>query len=241
MRDLTCEQVTKMARLQKLGRLKPMTPFVSYFDQYDDIVIYEAVRALYKAYSLEHKSLVARLMTQLLNSNPIYARLQSEKKVDSIIKSNPILKKFKSKKHEFKERECYSNAWQMVLYGMADNLIVGTATLPVYYSNHGLKRYTFMHAVAERDGIIFDYNYGIAMERDEYMRLFAFAPIDEIDRQEVLTQFYVVDKHRELMATNQYCNTMYYTMANRDFCRRTFGYNRIDDAIETDLNNTKEE
>ena len=94
-----------MAQLQKRGRLQPITPYVSYFDKYADIEIFEAVRLLHRAFSQEHNSLIDRIITSVTDSNSIFKRLRDEKKVVSISKL-PSFKKMPVKTKLLKEREC---------------------------------------------------------------------------------------------------------------------------------------
>ena len=188
---------------------------------------------MYRAFTQEHKSLVDRIITNLTDSNPIFKRLRDEKKVMPISKL-PSYNKMQGKTKLLKERECYGNAWKLTLFGVADKMIVGTATLPEYKKYGDLFRYTFMHAVAEKDGKILDYNYGFAMDKEEYMRLFSFAPIDEIDHQEIATQFYVYEQNADKLKRFPNLTTMHYAMANSDFCKKVFDYDRICDKYEKD-------
>ena len=231
--NLTCDQVSNMAQLQKRGRLQPITPYVSYFDEYADIEIFEAVRLLHRAFSQEYNLFIDRIITSVTDSNSIFKRLRDEKKVVSISKL-PSFKKMPVKTKLLKERECYSNAMRLTLYGVADKMITGTATLPIYDDYGELIIHTFMHAVAEKDGMILDYNYGIAMDKKEYLRLFAFAPIDEIDHQELVTQFYVSEQYKDRLEKMPNCTTMHFVMANSDFCKKVFDYDRICDQYEKD-------
>lgn len=214
----TCKEIDEFKYLEKKGLLKPQHDVEGFFPSFSRDEIIDTIGLIYLINS--KNSLLAKLSVKFLDlKNTLYNHL-IEKADLTNIKKMPYFKKI-SKKDKLQEGHCFRNSFIIGLRLLESNknskLLSGFASTPQI--DEQKQSQTILHSVIECDGYVIDYNYGIAMKKEYYIKLFKFDVFDEVyscDMAQQIKTLKMYDTKNEAEV-----NSMHMACANQDWFKES--------------------
>ena len=91
----------------------------------------------------------------------------------------------------------------------------GIATVPILDIFGTPHNYNFTHAVMEVDNFVYDFNYNLKLNADDYYKLFGFEKLCVVDGPECAKQSKIISSAHKLGVTmGEFNNTIYIALAN---------------------------
>lgn len=243
MKRLSFKDVKEMRKLEEENQLQPYSFTRNYYNEYSYLDIFRAHVILRLAFTdNKNSSKLAKKLyfRRMINSNNILSEINSREKIIDM-ETNKFINLLEQG-NSLQIGECFYNALIIAVnainLGKDDVKIVsGTITCPVCdEQTDDLTRLTATHAVAQIGDNVYDYNYGVILNKNEYDKLFAFDRICEITQEklEIIKNTLIIEA-REPLTKDEYFNSIYLTLAPDEYMQHFYNIN-----MDKKLNKTQD-
>lgn len=221
---LTCEQVKQLREQEKQRQLKHFEPVEDYSKVYYARDFMNALTGLQAWHVLGKCNLVGKLrLKKLLMENDMIWHLKEV--ADFGLMSDDKLVMGAAYAAKATPQNCFYNSFMTAVklsrHKQNVKMVAGIATVPIIDLFGTPHNYNFTHAVIQVDHYVYDFNYNLRLNAEDYYKLFGFEKLCIVNGADCAKQCKIIASARKDGVTmGEFNNTIYIALANEDFMQK---------------------